>query len=126
MFFVNVFNWIKGIHYPDKKQFVWSGDIIKDAIDKSQISFPTIYADYYTNVSEDDADELAVWARSLWRYSDLEYVWSNADKHLNTNNLVKFKMEYENNKHFIMYALIDLGYKDPKISHEQLKQIITM
>ena len=79
--------------------------------------FPNSYfanMSHFNNISEEYADKLALWYRVAFYDLNMEYKYVKANKKLNTNNLVIFDIESNDNKNYRFYCLVDIGIKDPE------------
>jgi len=68
----------------------------------------------YTNIDVDEADALALFFRTLWFDTGLEYKNEATDAYMETTNLMKFVIQTEKSEEVVMYGLVDMGIPDPE------------
>ena len=96
----------------EDKQFTWIAKIL-DQLDEWVRGAAFVNNRNFKNVSTKQADSLAVWFRTAYYDAKLEYYNKLADKLMKTHNLILFDIERDNNKFLRIYALADLGIKEP-------------
>ena len=112
--------YVFGIYYPKKEEYVWVNlDEVKKiaGVLESKYRNELVNHTNITNISLKQATNIAIWLRTTF--------YSRKIKHdeFKSHNLVVFKLEISEGNYVIMYALIDLGYPDPKHTDDMSKKL---
>ena len=91
------------------KKYIFINTTLKNKIlPKSFINSQFYLEDSFENVSIEEANKISILLRVAFYQSGFGINKSN-----NTNNLIKFKLERNNNTYITLYAFVDYGIPDP-------------
>ena len=76
-------------------------------------SHPLLSTDIHNKVDAKLALAVGIWFRAL--------VYASGIKNISSYNLVNFEIEYEKGRSIVLYTLLDLGYKTPRVSKSKMK-----
>lgn len=108
-----------GIYHVKDKKFAWMKSDLKETMCGKWFQDTQLETtEKYTNINLNEADALALFFRTLWFDSGVEYKNEVTSEYMKTTNLMKFVVETEKNEEIVLYGLVDMGIPDPEYTDE--------